>query len=813
MLRASLLGTAVALTATMLAVGCSTGSESSRVDFQGDGITAPRIVTAEHHDVSAPLREMVLREKAEQAENEANDPDRITPDSKESADKVQKRVPHRRPLATQKGDPLVQSDIRELAMPATTLNFDGVGVGFTGPQGAFTPNAAPPDTNGYVGKNHYIQTVNESFAIFKKDGTAILGPSNINTVFQGFGGGCETNNDGDPVVIYDQIADRWLISEFSVSAQPFLQCIAVSSTADPTGSWNRYSFQFTDFNDYPKVAVWPDAYYFTYNLFAGGFSFSGGEVCAVDRAKMIAGQAATQQCFSTGNTQGGILTSSVDGPTLPPAGSPNYSINFDVNSLNLWKFHVDFANPSNTKFTGPTNIPVANFKMPCGDNPGDCVPQSGSTQQLSTLGDRLMYRLGYRNFGDHEALVLNHSVDTTGANGPLGVRWYEIRSPNTTPTVFQQGTYAPGDGSYRWMGSVAMDKQGNMALGYSASSASTKPSIRYAGRLAGDPAGQITQGEGTIIQGGGSQGSGLDRWGDYSAMTVDPADDCTFWFTTEYLKTDGTFNWSTRIASFKFPSCGGAATNDFSLKVSPTSQTIAAGNTGAYTVSTAIVSGKAETITFAVSGLPNGVTASFNPTTVQTGASTTLTLTVDKNAPSSDSVLNVTGTAPSANHSVGPALTVTGGGGGPSIVVNGDFETGDLKGWSGSSPISVSGAAHSGKFAAQIGNTNPFSGTATLKQQVHVPATGTTTLSFFYNAHCSDTISYDWEQAQIRDVNGKRLRSIMNICSNAGIWKQKTSDLTAFAGKDIVIYFADHDDNFPGDPTYTLIDDVTVTNQ
>src|SRR5262249_35077707 len=162
----------------------------------------------------------------------------------------------------------------------------------------------------------------------------------------------------------------------------------------------------------------------------------------------------------------GILTADLDGTTLPPAGSPNYAVNFDTNSLNLWKFHVDFANPANTKFTGPTNIPVASFKMPCNDNPGDCVPQSGSTQQLSTLGDRLMYRLAYRNFGNHEALVLNHSVDT-GTNGPIGVRWYEIRSPNTTPAVFQQGTYAPGDGAYRWMGSVAMDHNGNLALGYS----------------------------------------------------------------------------------------------------------------------------------------------------------------------------------------------------------------------------------------------------------------------------------------------------------------------------------------------------------
>ena len=224
-------------------------------------------------------------------------------------------------------------------------------------------------------------------------------------------------------------------------------------------------------------------------------------------------------------------------------------MNFGSNSLNLWKFHVDFANSANSTFTGPTSIPVASFTAACSGG-GACIPQAGTTQKLDSLADRLMYRLAYRNFGDHEALVVNHSV-TAGSS--VGVRWYEIRNPNGTPSVFQQGTYAP-DTNFRWMGSIAMDKVGNIALGYSVSSSTQQPSIKYTGRAPGDPLGTL-QAENNIQAGGGSQLTNLSRWGDYSAMTVDPVDDCTFWYTNEYLKANGTFNWSTQIASFQFASC------------------------------------------------------------------------------------------------------------------------------------------------------------------------------------------------------------------------------------------------------------------
>jgi hypothetical protein len=253
---------------------------------------------------------------------------------------------------------------------------------------------------------------------------------------------------------------------------------------------------------------------------------------------------------------GGLLPSDLDGSIAPPLGSPNPFLNFGTNRLNLWKFHVDWANAANSTFTGPTAISVAAFTPACSGG-GTCIPQPNTRQKLDSLADRLMYRLAYRHFADgHESLVVNHSVaiGSNKHNQVTSVRWYELRDPNGTPTVFQQGTLGASDGIHRWMGSIAMDKVGNIALGYSASSSGVFPSIRYTGRVPTDPLGTM-EAENLIQPGAGSQLPNLSRWGDYSAITVDPADDCTFWYTTEYLKNSGTFNWSTRIANFKFPSC------------------------------------------------------------------------------------------------------------------------------------------------------------------------------------------------------------------------------------------------------------------
>jgi len=451
------------------------------------------------------------------------------------------------------------------AAVATTagLNFAGVGNGDYG----FIPNSAPPDTNGAVGATQYVQWVNESFAVFSKStGSLIKGPVAGNQLFQSLGAThpCAVNNDGDPLAQYDKQAGRWVLTQFSVTnGPPFYQCVAVSSTSDATGTFNVYAFQQPNFNDYPKLAVWPDAYYTTFNMFSGN-SFVGARVCAFDRNAMLTGAAATQVCFQLSPSFASLLPSDLDGASgaagataSPPAGSPNLLLNFGTNSLNLWTFHVNFTTPANSTLTGPTNIPVATFSPACGG--GSCVQQLNTKEKLDSLGDRLMYRLAYRNFGgNHESLVVNHSVrvGTAKRNPFTGVRWYELRR---TPTgsgsfsVFQQGTYSP-DSTFRWMGSIAMDKAGDIAVGYSASSSSVFPSVRYTGRVPTDAAGTL-EAETTLKAGAGSQLPNLNRWGDYSAISIDPGDDCTFFYTNEYLKGSGTFNWSTQIGSFKFPGC------------------------------------------------------------------------------------------------------------------------------------------------------------------------------------------------------------------------------------------------------------------
>src|ERR1051325_3891654 len=361
-------------------------------------------------------------------------------------------------------------------------------------------------------------------------------------------------NAARPVVQYHKTRDRWLFTQFAVSAQPFTQCVAVSTGPDPTGSYNRYSFSYgNQFNDYPKVGIWPDGYYVTYNMFTNGQTFGGGWVCAWDSAKMLAGQPATQQCFNTGTAHGGELPSDFDGTALPPAGEPNYVLEFATNSLNYWKFHVDWTNTANTTLTGPINLPVAAFSMACGG--GACVKQSGTSQLLDSLGDRLMYRMAYRNMGTYAAIVVNHSVKTgtNKKNEATAVRWYELRVNGGNVSVFQQSTFAP-DATFRWMGSVAMDKMGNIVMGYSKSSGSMFPSIFYPLRNATDPINTM-QPEVSVFAGTGSQLRTLARWGDYAALSVDPTDDCTMYFTTEYLASSGTFNWHTRVGRLKAGNC------------------------------------------------------------------------------------------------------------------------------------------------------------------------------------------------------------------------------------------------------------------
>ncbi|HVS73983.1 MAG TPA: hypothetical protein VHE23_01060 [Candidatus Acidoferrales bacterium] len=466
---------------------------------------------------------------------------------------IQREIPLRRPHPPEafspQPDPALQVSAGPLVTTTAGLNFVGVGVGLAN----FSDCCAPPDTNGAVGATQFVQWVNLSFAVFDKTTGALAAgfPKAGNTIWSGFGGSCETRNDGDPIAQYDKAAGRWVLAQ-PVFASPFSYCIAVSTTSDATGSYNRYQFSMPNFPDYPKLGVWSDGYYASFNMFSGN-TFVGARACAFNRTAMLAGAAATAVCFQNSSSVANLLPSDLDGATAPPAGSPNFFVRFASNSLNLFRFHVDFATPANSTFTGPVSIPVAAFSPAC--NGGACIPQPGTSQKLDSLADRLMYRLAYRNFGTSESLVVNHSVFVSGNKHSQvdGIRWYEIRNPNGTPTVFQQGTFSP-DSNSRWMGSIAMDKVGDIAVGYSVSSSSTFPSIRFTGRVPTDALGTL-EAENTIQNGGGSQLTGLNRWGDYSSIAIDPVDDCTFWYTTEYLMNNGTFNWSTRIASFKFPGC------------------------------------------------------------------------------------------------------------------------------------------------------------------------------------------------------------------------------------------------------------------
>jgi hypothetical protein len=420
-------------------------------------------------------------------------------------------------------------------------NFDGLGQGAYG----FSDTSAPPDTNGAAGATQFVEWVNTSFAVFDKtSGTLLSGPAAGNTLWKRFGGPCEASNSGDPIAQYDKAANRWVLAQ-PVFSPPFKYCVAVSTTSDATGTYHRYALPMSNFPDYPKLGVWRDGYYVSFNMFSGN-TFVGAKACALPRSAMLAGTAAKAVCFQLSSSFGGLLPSDLDGKTAPPSGEPDFYLNFGANSLNLWRFHVNFATPSLSTFTGPVKIPVAAFTPACSG--GACIPQTGTKQLLDSLADRLMYRLAYRNFTTHESLVVNHAVGS-----PSAIRWYEVRSPNGTPVVFQQGTFRP-DSKYRWMGSIAMDKVGNIAVGYSVSSSSIHPALRYTGRVPTDALGTL-EAEATIINGTGSQLTNLNRWGDYSSMSVDPVDDCTFWYTNEYLRANGTFNWSTRIASFKFPSC------------------------------------------------------------------------------------------------------------------------------------------------------------------------------------------------------------------------------------------------------------------
>src|SRR5215510_10839869 len=501
------------------------------------------------------------------------------------------------------------------SIPAPSLTFEGLSNLDNFNLFGFRIN--PPDPDGEVGRNHYVELINLVFAVYNKQGNRLTGPTKIGDLWTGFAIPDCTDPSGDPVVLYDKMEDRWLLSQFTTRGMnpdgtfnglPFYNCVAISQTGDPTGAYFRYAFitaqpgtTSTFFPDYPKYGLWKKSYLLTSRDFGSQGEY-GISVYALEKNKMIDGNpnARAVHFFIDGNNPDllplvgdGLLPADIDGTRQPKEDAPapivgtqddnaDYGATFDA--INIWELSVKWkANPE-ASIVLKTQLPVASFDsiFACGVVPSqfpgqptgrDCLPQPGITdggQYLDILSyrQRPTFRLAYRNFGTYESLVTNQSVEAQP--GVAGARWYEIRRTNGTYSLYQQGTFAPNDGVHRWMGSVAQDKQGDMALGYSVvNGTNVFPGIRYTGRLAGDPLGQMTLGEGTIINGAGVQTTTNSRWGDYTDITVDPTDDSTFWYVNEYYQVSGlplptptpplpppgtTAPWQTRVGSFKLPS-------------------------------------------------------------------------------------------------------------------------------------------------------------------------------------------------------------------------------------------------------------------
>jgi hypothetical protein len=504
----------------------------------------PQVIYDSYHDTSLPVREYSMAVPKGGVSHE---------------------VEHPRPRRILSGAAVEVKDLAEqdtyLAPPVSAtigLDFEGIPNSANGT----SLEGVPSDNNLAAGSTQVVETINTAWQVFDKaTGKSVFGPQQISAIFTGMSGLCgqgQTFFWTDPIVLYDQIANRWIINQIAADStfSTGNECIAVSETSDATGKYHRYAFTFgaNVFNDYDKLSVWPDAYYASYNLF-GTSGFIAADSCAYDRAAMLKGAKTKAVCFQNSN-EFSLLPSNVDGATLPASGEPSFFVDLSSStSLHLYRFHVDFAHTAKSKFTGPITIPVKAYSMACAASA--CIPQPGTTQRLDSLGDRLMFRLAYRNFTDHESLVVSHSVMTSKAAS--GERWYEIRDPNGTPKVFQQGTVTSG-GNSLWMGSIAMDKDGDMALGFSESNASTlHPSLAFTGRVPTDPLNTM-ESLASIFTAKGSVtvSANANRWGDYSSMVVDPSDDCTFWYVNQYIPKTSPNNlltYHTRVASLKFPTC------------------------------------------------------------------------------------------------------------------------------------------------------------------------------------------------------------------------------------------------------------------
>ena len=617
-------------------------------------LTSPDVNYPLHFDVSRPLRDMAT-EVSSPAGAHVAPPVRYPKLQllKEAAESGQAME-----------DGAIQTSSGPLVSAIVGLNLLGVGNGFPG----YSVPDAPTDVNLAVGDTQVLQWVNVSYAIFDKaTGAVIMGAIPGNAFWSGFGGACQTSNSGDIIAQWDKVAHRWLMTQ-NVFSSPYMTCVAVSTTPDATGTYYRFAYSQPGFPDYPKWGIWSDAYYQSQNNFgASGDSYVGAYACAYERAKMLVGDSTAMQiCFQTGTYDDSLLPADLDSVgTPPPSGQQELflgSIDNGVPYIYQYLFHVDFTTPSNSTFAGEGgSMPiagVARFDLPCsGFLP--CIPQKGVTDLLDPLGDRLMYRLAYRNFsGDHQTWLVNHSIV---AGSSVGERWYEFRAPESSPSlsVYQQGTFAP-DSNYRWMGSIAMDSAQDIALGYSVSSSSLYPSISFTGRVPGDALGTM-EAEASIVAGSGSQTDTADRWGDYTSMAIDAADDCTFWYTNQYYMVTATFDWSTRLVSLKFPRCGVPPPPNFSISASPSSLSIAQGNQGTSTIATTISGGFNSAITLSTSGVPSGTTVSFNPNPIPApgNGSSTMTITVGASTATGTYPITVTGNGGGIQQNATVTLTVT----------------------------------------------------------------------------------------------------------------------------------------------------------
>jgi hypothetical protein len=467
------------------------------------------------------------------------------------------------------------------SIPSPLANFEGASSLDNFNVFGFRVN--PPDPDGAVGLNHYVELINLTFSVFDKQGNQLLGPMDIGSLWQGFAVPDCSDPSGDPIVIYDQFTNRWFLTQFTTRTPIDYNCVAVSTSPDPTGTYFRYAFTTGEnFPDYPKYGNWKQTLVITTREFGNTSDFYGIGVYALQKSDLVAGKPNPSEvkflldsAVVPLNLIGdGLLPADIDGSQPPKDHAPipligtqddgaSYGATFDA--LNVWEMSVDWSPRPSGSISLAAQLPVAAFDsvFPCAPTSRDCLPQPGITnraQYLDVLSyrQRPTWRLAYRNFGQYESMVTDQSVEARP--GIAGMRWYEIRRVNGQYSLYQQGTFAPDDGVNRWMGSIAEDAMGNMALGYSVvNGTDVFPGIRYTARFNGDPLGQMTLGEGTIIDGTGVQTTTNSRWGDYTAMTIDPTDDCTFWYVNEYYTAAGQASspagWQTRIASFKLPGC------------------------------------------------------------------------------------------------------------------------------------------------------------------------------------------------------------------------------------------------------------------